>query len=184
MTKLVILDINGILCRKISEPIDSTCIERSHYWVKPRPGAGELIRALIDDGYHVGIWSSTTSYNALPMLDTVIDEELKTQLKFIWCRERVEMHPHYGLDPKIREFDTVKDLHRVWSHSYFNRKYRSNNTVIIDDSWIKLINHPRMNNLIVEPYQADENDEDWAADLYLSLEAKFKFLALLGDDWK
>ena len=184
MIRLVIFDINGILCRKIADPVDETCIQRSHYWVKPRPGVAELIKALIDEGYHVGVWSSTTSYNAIPMLDAVIDDELKEQLKFIWCRERVEMHPHYGLDPKIREYDTIKDLHRIWSHSYFNRKYQPNNTIIIDDSWIKLINHPEMNSLIVEPYQVDENDEDWAADLWLDLETRFKYLALLNNHCK
>lgn len=180
--KLIIFDINGILCIKTKEMFDETSIERPCYWVTPRPGAKDLIETLMNtNGMNVAVWSSTTYPNASVMLEAAIGKELIGRLKFFWTRSRTELHPNWGKDETITEYATVKNLERVWDHAFFNRKFCWKNTIIVDDSWDKMSQNNSINCIVLDPYSLEKDDASWDTDAHFSISSRFNLLPFMKD---
>ena len=153
LPKLIILDINGLLCHKERLPqseIDAMpdsdeYLKRRIYIVRKHTDVDKFLEWCFDN-YHVAFWSSTTSYNAKPIIDQLLNtSDIPKRAKFIWYRDRTRLDPDYGVNNDIKEHDTVKTLSDVWSHPYVNqyRLYSNTNTLLVDDSARKTrFNHP------------------------------------------
>lgn len=170
--KLVILDINGLLCRKTTEGKADLSLGR--YGVVVRPGAREFLEFCYQN-FDVGIFSSTTYKNASPILDFLLTAEQQKKTKFKWFRDRTSLDPQWGSselsadpswdldefhDKKIEQYSTVKKIGDVLSAPQINedRKYTLENTLIVDDSLMKMRFNPKKNVVIVAPFEKEEDD--------------------------
>lgn len=193
--KLLILDINGLLCHKVNKPCDGeesdsedinkNYLDRKFYKVYSRPGVDKFLIWCLEN-HDVAIWSSTTNYNAEPILKWLFPKhEMLSRLKFDWYRNNTNLDPDFGLDSRVENYDTVKNLKNVWSHPYINesRKYSKTNTIIIDDSVRKTRFNNSDNVLIVDKYSPlnwSESDEDicWVEDIQNKIIEKFEIIDL------
>jgi hypothetical protein len=157
---LLILDINGLLVKKHSK-FDLNPFQKKELLTKKDiidtktaffeicPGTREFLLKCMQL-YTLAIWTSTTYSNANLIIDKLFTVKEKNSLAFIWMRDHVRYDPNYGIDPNITDFDTVKILDDVYTNAMFQRKWKSNNTLIIDDSFQKLrFNNPK-NIVVVE----------------------------------
>ena len=177
---LVLLDINGLLCSKIDKNhklfenlLTVEC--NSNYSVLLRPNAGEFLTEL-SQHYTVGIYSSTTYVNITKIL-TAISRDWKSYVSIIADRSCTVLNPDFQNVPKIKSYDTVKLLTRIWEHPIHNcdRKWNKNNTLLIDHEEEKLrFNDPR-NILIVEEFTI--SSETNITDLLPQIENKLAELA-------
>lgn len=172
---LLILDINGLLCCKVQPDCTEADLRpNKHYSVILRPGYAEFLQQCYAH-YEVGFFSSTTEPNASAILKALLTKEQFKQTKFIWYRDRTSLDPDWQADQihydetwndlefnqEIKAHDTIKLLNNVWNNPMINakRKYNSKNTLICDDSAMKLRYNSQQNCLIVSEYvyTSDEN---------------------------
>jgi len=172
--RLIILDINGILCwkvlieehpkEKIVEAMSSFGfghIELPRYIVFIRPYVKEFLNFCYEYA-DVGFFSSTTQPNAWGILNHILTEDQKKKTKFYWYREHTKLDPNFRLDPSIFGHDTIKLMSDVFSSPYINcnRTYGYYNTVIVDDAYQKVrLNHPS-NIQIVKSFDLDKDIVD------------------------
>lgn len=153
--KLVVLDINGILCCKyficsnknkygekdktdrdvIKSLIKLPCLDLPKFIVFLRPHVKEFLDFCFLN-YDVGFFSSTTEKNAGEILSVLLSDVQKKKVKFFWYRDRTRLDPDYGKDSEIKNFDTVKLLDDIIESPMINyeRKYNENNIFLLDDS--------------------------------------------------
>jgi len=159
-----VLDINGLLCRKIKhDDPEQPGIERlhlEHYDVELRPGAREFL-AWCYGKYDVGFYSSTTYPNCTAILQALLSEEQQAAIKFRLYREHTVLDPSYGIDPGVRDIDTIKLLDRILQNPVVNagRTYHAGNTVVCDDSVRKLRYIPEVNRVIVPEFDGNPGDK-------------------------
>ena len=149
---LLILDMNGLLCRKIYKPDydednpvsdQYETLELDKFYVYIRPDIKPFLEKCFELA-DVAFWSSTTYYNAKHIIDHILTKSQQSNAVFKWYRDRTKLDPSYGTDPNIKESDTIKDLNDVWNSPVINgnRIYNSSNTIICDDDSQKV----RLNN--------------------------------------
>lgn len=172
---LLILDINGLLCRKVQKDHPEANLVRPGYGVILRPGYKEFLEQCYAQ-YDVAFFSSTTKRNAEVILKAFLSTEQFKQTKFIWYRDRTSLDPDWHADQiesdnswndttwqkeEIKTHSTIKLLQNVWNNPMINaqRKYNTSNTLICDDSAMKLRYNPQKNCLIV-PAFAEETLKD------------------------
>lgn len=202
--RLIILDVNGLLCRKIlkSDQCNSQSknispkrllntyevIDLNKYIVVIRPG----VRKLLDECYSYGkvaFWSSTNQVNAEPILKHILTEEQYENALFKWYRSKTRP------DPDTSKFATVKVLDDLFETKEYT-EYGFHNTVICDDEEKKLRFSPRSNSLVFPSFDTvysnqDDGDENidsnnknkntkndlsWVNDLYEQITHKFEQL--------
>lgn len=186
---LLVLDINGLLCYKVKQPYmkpdDGNFLDRKFYRVYRRPGVEEFLEWCLKN-YDVAMWSSTTTYNAQPILKWLfpLRGTLKP-VKFSWYRDRTNLDPDYNIDNRVQNHDTVKNLVNIWSDPYVNdsRRYNKFNTLIVDDSVRKTRFNNEDNVLIVDKYspiacEASEENTSWVELLQDRIVEKFDTLKL------
>jgi hypothetical protein len=158
MEKLVLLDINGLLCCKIKKNVEinksSEILDLNSYKVILRPHYKEFLD-FVYNNYKVGFFSSTCEWNAKEILNKLLNKEQKKLTVLMWFRDRTHIDPD-----SIDTYDTIKKLEDVFDNPVFNvkRKYHSGNTILIDDSKTKTrFNNP--NNIIIcESFTGNEDD--------------------------
>ena len=152
---LVLLDVNGILTRKV--PKGGSSITTTTYDFVPREGVNEFIRDL-SSVCTVGIYSSTTYKNIKILLDA-----LNIAIPIIMDRNCTLLDPDYAISTyditstrnvSIKATDTVKNLERLWSHPFLNadRKWNSSNTLLVEHDPVKTRFNDDKNVLIVQEY--------------------------------
>ena len=146
MNKLLLLDINGLLCCKVPKgqglPIKS-------YDVLLRPYYKEFLDWCYCH-FDVGYFSSTSKTNAMLILNYLLTTEQKNKTTLFWFRDQTQPDPHG------RSFDTIKSLIHIYDH--FDH-YHHKNTLIIDDSYHKVRFNLDQNVLLCQPYQGQEDNE-------------------------
>lgn len=166
MSRLLLLDINGVLCCKYKKDNDlserlshSDLLELKSYSVMLRPGYREFLNFCYEH-FTVAFFSSTTRQNANAILEKILTPEHKSKTLFRWFRDRTQLDPHYGIIPEIEKHDTVKKLEDVFNCPLFNedRKYGLGNTLLCDDSAQKTRFNESKNIVIFPEFKGDPND--------------------------
>ena len=185
MSKLLVLDMDGFLVHKkfmasLPETLgdkndkssnDDNIIKLKSFDVTVRNHCVDFIEGLLSE-YEVAIWTSMLWYNVNEILKHLFGKNFKNKFAFIWNRDHVLLDPDYNKDeisrhddyenetfPEISKFNTIKDLRLVWQNTKFNRKYTSENTLICDDSLIKMRFNPKINVLLITDFDSDNNDD-------------------------
>jgi hypothetical protein len=161
--RLLVLDINGVLCCKmpknsiISEQLE--LLELKRYTVIMRPGYREFLDFCYDN-FTVAFFSSTTYSNANAILDKLLSSEQKSRTAFRWVRGRTHFDPDYLNDSQTTFHDTIKKLSDIFDNPIINdkRKYNESNTILCDDSEVKTRFNEKKNIIIFKPFEGDEND--------------------------
>lgn len=177
---LLVLDINGVLVKKISKHEQGggwsaagdvkkhsgknkrkqsreDVIETKGAVYQVRPGARDFIKHIFEK-YHIAIWSSTTYTNISPLIDALFNEDQKHALVFRWIRDRTKWDPEYGTNPEIMDFDTIKPIDEIIQCPTLLRKWKENNILLIDDSKQKLRFNPEKNCLVIPNYNDTNKD--------------------------
>lgn len=173
MPRLLLLDINGVLCCKqryisdLSEHINQLSLEPKcellklkSYTVMLRPGYREFLDFCFEH-FTVAFYSSTTYSNANAILNKLLTSKQKNKTLFRWFRDRTQLDPDFGQNPKIMKHDTVKKLVDVFNCPLINeeRKFNYDNTLLCDDSEQKTRFNPDKNIVIFPEFTGDPHDQ-------------------------
>jgi len=146
--KLVVLDFDGVLFerhRTVDNPPPNPDFTHKYFSYYIYPGVHQFIQSLLEK-YDVGFLTSITEKNTLPILRKLYANKEIPKFKFILDRRFVKHDPEYKKFEKINFYDTIKllsDIH-LSSTINLNRVYNTHNTIIIDDSYMKMrFNHPK-----------------------------------------
>jgi len=158
--KLLILDINGLFVHKIKKTkehdklkITEYCIINNNSIWNISPSTKLFINTCLEK-YTVGIWSSSVETNITKFLRRVgIPHK---SFLFVWSREHVLLDPY-----SKHSHETIKILAMLLSNPSVNENglYTLENTVLMDDSLTKTRFNPRINTIIIEPYDLSIHDE-------------------------
>lgn len=145
---LLILDMNKLLvCRafkpKLNEEFpdyvgyvhEATLLGKHYTW--KRPHLDEFLQYAFEH-FEVAVWSSAWRENVDKLCEFVFTPEQRALLLFEWDQTNcdcVEPHP----DPAETKPLYEKPLQKVWKHF---PKYDESNTIIFDDSPLKMRNNP------------------------------------------
>lgn len=193
--KLLILDINGVFCRKLAPNIvfklvkafkkgeyPNYCIKvpKSKIGIEFRPGYKDFFETLRYK-YHIAIFSSSTFWNCTSVLDVLPE----MQWEFLWYRDHTHRDPDIGTTG-VDGYATIKKLDDVYDNPVINEKgeWSEHNTVIVDDSPAKMrFNNP--NNVIIVRSFIDSQetaDDRVLSDLLALIEGKFAAIEGADDD--
>jgi len=167
MMKLLVLDLNGLLFSKVQDKTNADLMLNA-YGVMFREGYKEFLESCYSQ-YRVGFYSSTTQQNAWAILDKMLTKSQRKKTVFFWCRDRTILDPDWNEDQfsfdqswdeseflkdEIVRHSTIKLLTHIWNNPIINceRRYSEKNTLICDDSSLKLRLNLRKNCLIAEPF--------------------------------
>ena len=138
---LIVLDINGILCHRLS-PISNLYEHRSYNAVIsktpiiPRPNVESFIEYLTNH-FCVAIWTSAKQHTARKILGCLIpNKAVQNKLLFVWAQD--ECTKLQTFDDRSRKNKVIfqKYLSKVWTEYPF---WDTSNTLMIDDSQEKCI---------------------------------------------
>lgn len=155
--RLLLLDINGLLCCKVPKNQiikNQEFIKLSTYNVIVRPGCRKFLKSCYLN-FDVGFLSSTTEYNATIILKKLLTpQQHKLTVCFLF-REFCRADP----DP-INTFDTIKVLQDVFDDDTLNKnnQWNDTNTILIDDSITKTRFNDPVNILICKSYTGEKSD--------------------------
>ena len=160
--KLVVLDLDGVLfTRNINNNINNNInydfkIKNTYYILND--GASDFINYCLDN-YEVGIFTSITPSNTKIIISKIFTYGRKNKLKFIYDRSHTKLDPDYEKLDNIKKFDTVKYLTDVINNPIINtnRTYNLDNTIIIDDTYMKVRFNP-VNSICI--YNNNNNNND------------------------
>ena len=165
--KLLIFDLNGVLCRKINKydyiyNSNIPHIELPNHFLYIRPGAKQLLQELWKiDGLDIAIFSSTTYKNVNLILDHLMSKKDMSRLKFLWCRDRCSFDPYYGVMTAISKYATIKKLDSIFENPIvnWNRNYNETNILMVDDSSLKMRYNPRSTYYLIDGYYPNKKDK-------------------------
>lgn len=163
--KLLILDINGILCYKANTNTavcnSSTLpviFKTKYYEVILRPYAKEFLREMFEL-YNVAFFTSTTERNADKILQNILTKQQSRKTFFKWYRDKTHADPTIIPENPTELFETLKMLEDVFNLSkVINAGYDYTNTLLCDDSKFKVRYNPKQNVLICESFLGNSND--------------------------
>lgn len=159
--KLIILDFDNVLFHRVkngNKRPNSFRIKRYEYY--PYPSVINFLEELTQH-YHIGFFTSITEENSRNIIKKLIPKHIRYE--FILDRRFVKFDPSYWNNSHInqgnqsdknnynnggliiKDYDTVKYLTDVFNNPNINerRLYNHTNTIIIDDSYMKM----RFNNV-------------------------------------
>lgn len=168
MKKLLILDLNGVLFSKVGKGEGNFIMENNtNYDLLVQDDMIPFLQKC-EKLFDIAIWSSTTEKNAIPMIQYI--EKYGIEFKFVWFRDRTQLNPFYLINPKVKKYDTIKDIRQVLLSPEINRerRYTPNDILIVDDEYNKV----RMNKHFIIAKHSSRNGIDYAY-LYSKI-SKFK----------
>lgn len=153
---IVVLDLNGVLCRKVYDR-NRVLAEMADNYTKSdlalfvRPGAHVLLQTIMDKGWKLVFWSSAVRETVNAILSTL----------FPYVRPFAilshEGSPEDKLFLKVKagkNWSIMKDLSVLWSTQ--PGVCTPSRTIIVDDSWTKVRMHPE--NALLLPSFLPGND--------------------------
>jgi hypothetical protein len=146
--KLLVLDLNGTLLDRSKVPYENLKyeIQLNGRYVYLRPGARSFLKNYALRHFDVAIWSSATASNTHSLVEILFKNDivLRKSLIFVWDRERCtpDRRPEQSVNHA-----TFKDLEKIWLS--FPLRYGRENTIAIDDTESKYLNH--IDNAIIVP---------------------------------
>jgi hypothetical protein len=194
MEKLVVIDINGVIAKKVFKSEISGIIfedgqlnlhgNRTKVMSMDKSGC-IIARWHLDDffneirtRYHLAIFSSCRAKNGRKILDLIAPQE---KFLFTWFRDHCKNDPDYRLKPEVEQFDSIKLLDDIIQSSEINecRRFTYKNVLMIDDSKMKMRFNPESNYIIVNSFDYKKFDNT-LEDLPDMIAEKFE--ALTGDN--
>lgn len=150
--KLLLLDINGLLCKKVAKNINTNLqtIDLHSYRVILRPYYKEFLHFRYTH-FHIGFYSSTSQRNADIILKGMLTENQMHDTCLFWFRDQTKLDIE-----STNEYDTVKPLNDVYH--YFNGFFNKTNTLLIDDSYQKIRYNDMNNILLCHQFKGVESD--------------------------
>ncbi len=155
---LLILDMNKLLVFRAFDPELETSNpeayairDRGHLMYQSRIWKRPELDSFLDfcfEHFTVAIWSSMKYHNLEATLKFVFSFTRRKKLRFVWCQNEctiVDPHP----DPEEDKPLYKKPLKKVWA---VFEEYNVSNTVIVDDSILKLEDNPLRCILCVSPW--------------------------------
>jgi hypothetical protein len=169
--QLLILDINGILCRKLAlnAEVKGSCYTLRSYKIQARPKVREFLLECLSR-YDVGIYTSTTANNADSILKSILGPKIVDRFKFVWYRPQTDPDPD-----DTSGYDTIKTIKKVLDDSTINKDgfYGLTRTLIVDDSITKVRFNDIDNVLVLPSYDGSDDDIMTVLD---GIDDKFKVL--------
>lgn len=177
MSKLLILDVFGLLCAKLDTGTPAllpVIQETKHYRVVARPHLKEFLTAVFSR-YTVAIFSSSSYYNVSSVLKTVMTREQLSNCLFTWTRDRTHLDSEGE-----SQHSTVKRLGDVLGNPVINsnRVYNWSNVLMCDDSASKMAANPKKNVLTCTEFMGDTED-DYLLTLLGEIEGKFAAMCMI-----
>ncbi|EXB89649.1 Uncharacterized FCP1-like domain-containing protein [Morus notabilis] len=167
--KLLVLDVNGLLCQKIFRydkaklPNSSSVpvIECGSFLVYKRPYCDEFMNFCLER-FEVGIWSTAREGNLNSVLDCIM-EGLKSKLLFVWDQSHCTSSGFYTLEKKGKPI-FLKDLKKLWKNinailPESKGQFSKSNTLLIDDKPYKALLNPLHSAIFPDEYKADNVDD-------------------------
>ena len=155
--KLIVLDINGLLVYKSftknNQNTSLNTIKLNSYNVDIRPHYKEFLEFCYTYAT-VGFLSSTNKMNVDKILKHILTTEQKKNTLFVWSRDRTHFDNTNDNTNCNNSIETIKKLSDVWDNPVVNeyRTFNDTNTLIIDDSAIKLRFNDAKNVLICSTF--------------------------------
>ncbi len=119
--------------------------------VSPWPKFGEFLE-LCNSKFDIGIWSLTTHYNLLPIIDFLLQGRLGVKPLFVWgakkCLETSICHPLH-----LEHDFVLKNMKTMWQE--INPRFKQLgpiNTLLIDDYTYKCNGNPPFSYILPQPY--------------------------------
>ena len=182
---MLLLDINGLFCRKVLPPYPEgpiagglETLQLSAYRVEIR--TREFLAACYDQ-YTIAFFSSTTEYNGSVIVEALLTPKQKAATAFFWYRDRTRLDPDFGKDDRVEWHSTIKILDDVFANPQVNckRLYGPHNTVLCDDSAFKTrFNNPY--NIVVAESFGGLVDDSGLGPILDKIEDRFIMLSLCG----
>lgn len=160
-TRLLLLDINGLLCCKKPKDwcsVNLEVIELNSYKVVKRPGYSEFLDFCYSN-FSVGFFSSTTKLNSDYIIDGLLTIQQRNKTVLMWFRDRTHFDPDCGKNSN----DTIKKLQDIFDNPVINanRKYHSGNTILLDDSSVKTRFNDPKNIVICKAFEGNDDDQEF-----------------------
>lgn len=159
--KLLVLDLNGLLCDIVNNYNTSHRGEK-RVGGKPifkRPFCDDFLKFCFDK-FDIGIWSSRRKYNVDSALDYLMGE-FKHKLLFCWDQSKCT---HTGVRTIENHYKplVLKELKKLWDKEesdlpWEKGEFSPANTLLLDDSPYKALCNPPHTAIFPHPYQ--HNDE-------------------------
>lgn len=178
--RLLVLDVNGLLVARMPKNYKgSTEIKLKSCKVKIRPHCLEFLNWCFLN-WTVAFFSSTTEENGRRILDYLLTPKQKQATLFMWWRDKTALDPDWKREggpiydytwsymlrnkenrEKLHSISTVKHIDSIIYSPVVNRNRRWNkeNTLICDDSIMKLRFNPKRNCVIVSTYTGVESED-------------------------
>lgn len=159
MAKLILLDVNGVLCFKDATKSINASVKCKNYHVVMRPNVLDFLKKLSQQ-FTVGIFSSTTYVNLEKILN-LVDLNWKRYIHIVADRGTTTLDPDFGHNDKISNYDTVKNLSQFWNHPIHNkdRKWNKGNTVLVDHDPMKVRFNDPLNIIMIDEFKSLDEKE-------------------------
>jgi hypothetical protein len=170
MKRLIILDLNGVLCDRLYKPKlskDDKGTRLGEFLTWPRPGLEDFMTRLTDN-YDVAIWSSMERVNTYNIINSYLHPYISCKFKFIWDQS---MCTNIGVHPtQPQKHLYLKELSKVWKEYL---EYDQTNTILVDDSSLKCRNNPLNTSIHPTTWSRDMVDDDGLDDIILNVQQNF-----------
>jgi len=129
---------------------------------------------MLNQQFTVGIFSSTTYVNLEKILNFV-DLKWKRYIHIVADRSTAALDPDFGINDKITNYVTVKNLSQFWSHPVHNkdRKWNQGNTLLVEHDPMKVRFNDPSNIMIIDEFKSLEEKET-LKDVYVRILGKMK----------
>jgi hypothetical protein len=161
--KLIVLDLNGILCRRMHKckaapkgtPLvdkyewlrDATLVDDSY--LVAREGVIEFMRELQSE-FKVAVWSTAFRKNTMSALAYILPGSLIDKLLFVFSGDECT---NSGKRTKSGKPIVFKDLKTVWDEY---PEYNEGNTWVVENDSYKLQNNPERTKVVWEEWPGTE----------------------------
>jgi hypothetical protein len=108
--------------------------------------------------FDIGIWSSTTFANLVPMVEYLLAKVEGLKLLFLWGNEKCE-HTHICHPLNVERELVLKNMKRMWDEvSLTFRSLGPHNTLLIDDCLFKCIGNLPFSYILPFPFNSEVED--------------------------
>ncbi|XP_065855062.1 uncharacterized FCP1 homology domain-containing protein C1271.03c-like [Euphorbia lathyris] len=159
--KLIVLDLNGLLCfrackhRPSSFPKNRIAdVVYGNFLVYKRPHCEDFLKFCFQK-FEVAIWSSARQYNVNDALECVMGT-FRSKLLFIWDQSHCRTSEFSTLENKNKPM-FLKELAKIWLNY---SDYSSSNTLLIDNDPYKAILNPPYTAVFHPEYEANNYNDD------------------------
>lgn len=185
---LVVLDLHGLLCERVSREGAKKRGEREAAFAQRRPAITQRynqvwLRPRLRDflnylvrRHSIAVWSSAALHNVSSLLDDIGDQcglrdVLQREIRFVWGRDRCKP------DFETGGYATMKLLSDLWGHADCGPRFNCTNTLLLDDSFSKVRNFPE-SAIVVPAYEALTLQEQYNTDdtlLWLAMYLEYRW---------